>query len=115
MATLKLKNLYCLDTEDWTGADEPYLRVNGSKKWSSSSLNTGEDVDLFDNNGIPLQISFDGQAVISLFESDGNRWYDRDDFLGSWTVTNQEIGRGDQLAFFNLDGASYQLAYEVTF
>lgn len=114
MATLTLKNLYCIETEDSTGADEPYLRVNGSKKWSSNSLNTGEDVDLFDRNGNPLQINFSAQAVISLFDSDGNHWYDRDDFLGSWTVTNQDIGRGDQLAFFYLDGANYQLAYEVT-
>ncbi|GAA6619189.1 hypothetical protein [Scytonema sp. NUACC26] len=114
MAILTLKNLHCFETEDFAGADEPYLRVNGSTKWSSKSLNTGQDVDLFDKNGNPLQIAFNGQAVISLYDSDGNHWYDRDDFLGSWTVTNQEIGRGDQLAFFNLDGASYQLAYEVT-
>lgn len=113
MTILKLKHLYCQETEDWTGADEPYLRVNGSKKWSSNSLNTGEGIDLFDNRGNPLEVSFNGQAVISLYDSDGNHWYDRDDFLGSWTVTNQEIGRGDLIASFNLDGASYQLFYEV--
>ena len=114
MAILTLKNLYCRDTEDWTGADEPYLRVNNSTKWSGS-LNTNQSVDLFNNKGQPLQINFTGQAIISLWESDGNHWYDRDDFLGSWKVTNRDIGRGDQIAFFNLNGASYELAYEVTF
>lgn len=33
MAMLTLKNLCCIETEDWTRADEPYLRVNGSTKW----------------------------------------------------------------------------------
>jgi hypothetical protein len=114
MATLILKNLLCLETEDNTGADEPYLKVNNSTKWSSNSLNSGQDVDLFNKNGNSLQVSFNGQAEIKLFDSDGNHWYDRDDYLGQVTVTNQDIGRGDQIGHFTLDGANYQLAYEVT-
>lgn len=112
MATLTLKNLYCIETEDWTGADEPYLRVNGSTKWKGS-LNDEEDVDLFNKSGNPLQISFNGQATISLHDDDFG-WFDDDDFLGSWKVSSQEIGRGDQHAFFNRDGANYILTYEVT-
>lgn len=114
MAKLHLKNLYCRETEDLAGADEPYLRVNGPKIWSSNSLNTGENVDLLNKNGMPLEIDFDVKATISLYDSDGNHWYDRDDFLGSWTVTNLDIGRGDQIAYFTLDGASYELAFAVT-
>jgi hypothetical protein len=113
MATLTLKNLYCISTEDWTGADEPYLRVNGSTKWGPGSLNDEKDVDLLDKNGNPLQIIFNGQATISLHDKDFG-WFDDDDFLGSSTVTDQDIGRGDLPASFTRDGANYILAYEVT-
>lgn len=112
MATLTLKTLYCHETEDWTGADEPYLRVNGKTVWSGS-LNDEQDTNLLDKNGNLLTFALNGQATIKLFDKDFG-WFDDDDFLGQVEVTTQEIGLGDQIAFFTLDGANYELTYTVT-
>ena len=53
---LRLISLYCSATEDSTGADEPYLHVNGIKVWGSESpgLNDQETVDL---SAVPVTAS----------------------------------------------------------
>ncbi|MBD1891578.1 hypothetical protein [Coleofasciculus sp. FACHB-SPT9] len=116
MATLTLKTLYCQETEDWTGSDEPYLRVNGQTVWQGA-LNDQKDAPLFNEKTADpndfLAFDFSGQATIKLFDADAG-WFDDDDFLGSIQVTNQDIGLGDQTKPFNLDGAYYELTYEVT-
>jgi hypothetical protein len=113
MPTLTLKTLYCRETEDWTGADEPYLRVNGKTVWSGT-LNDNKDAGLVDKKtGEPLAFALNGQATIKLFDADAG-WFDDDDFLGSIEVTNQDIGLGDLTKPFNLDGAYYELTYAVT-
>jgi hypothetical protein len=106
MAVLTLKNLYCIETEDWTGADEPYLRVNGSTKWSGS-LNDGQTADIISRT------QFNNQAVISLYDRDFG-WFDGDDWLGTRRVNSSEIGFGEQQVAFTEDGANYILTYEVT-
>jgi hypothetical protein len=112
MATLKLIDLYCIETEDSLGADEPYLLVDGSKKWSGS-LNNGEHAPMVDKQGNPLEFTFNGAIDIKLYDSDGNHWYDRDDFLGSFRVTELDVVGGNPM-HFTLDGANYELSYTVT-
>lgn len=105
MATLQLISLYCHETEDWTGADEPYLRVNGVEVWNGT---------LNDEEGVPLgiDVSFNQQTTIKLFDEDFG-WFDDDDFLGSVPVTTEQIGQGELTAFFSGDGANYELTYQV--
>jgi hypothetical protein len=105
MATLNLISLYCQETEDWTGADEPYLRVNGVEVWSGS-LNDQESVP------IGIDISFNQWANIQLFDEDFG-WFDNDDFLGNVQVTTEQVGQGELPAYFTGDGANYVLHYEV--
>lgn len=111
MATLTLISLLCNETEDWTGADEPYLRVNGRTVWSGS-LNDGDSKD-FGVGQTGLNISFSQVATIQLYDKDFG-WFDNDDFLGSTQAVTQQIGLGEQTAYFNGDGASYELTYIVT-
>lgn len=106
MARLKLISLHCTTTEDSTGADEPYLLVNGNRVWGSSSLNDGETADL---SQVPL-ISFNGTASIKLFDDDSP---DGDDNLGTHTANESQAGRGTQTGTFTQDDADYTLTYEV--
>ncbi len=111
MATLTLLSLLCNETEDWTGADEPYLRVNGRQTWRGS-LNDGDSVD-FGIGQTGLDVSFSQLATIQLYDDDFG-WFDNDDFLGSVQATTDQIGLGEQTAYFTGDGASYELTYIVT-
>jgi len=42
---------------------------------------------------------FDGPASLSLFENDEGHWYDRDDYIGSRTVTESQAPGGLPLDF----------------
>ena len=91
-----LGTLECVTTEDWTGGDEVYIRVNGRTIWSSAdSINDGESlaVNRIVNSG----------DTVSLYDDD---WPDGDDLLGS------DIVEGDRgtLVFSN-DDALYYLHY----
>ena len=46
MATLHLNRLHCNRTEDNTGADDAYIKVNGRHLWRPYSINNGEDIDI---------------------------------------------------------------------
>jgi hypothetical protein len=99
--------LVCQQTEDSTGADEPYLLFNGDRIWGNGSLNDRQSAyvgKIGDSSGT---------AEIELFDADAG-WFDDDDFLGRVTVTEEQIGQGLQIGRFTEDGASYRLYYTVT-
>lgn len=79
MAILKLKSITCLDTAE-TGADELYVTFNGTKR-SLPNMTQGQIKSLND------EFTFEGSETLSLYENDGNHWYDRDDFIAKHTIT----------------------------
>lgn len=109
MPHLRLRTLHCHQTEDFTGADEPYLRVQGAVVWGPSSLNNGQVANLSPVALIP----FFGLATIELFDQDTDGIFDPDDFLGALTASHAQAGQGAQSGQFTGDGASYTLVYEV--
>lgn len=107
MTTLKLVSLECHTTEDSSGADEPYLRVNGNNVWGPISLNDGQSAT------INLQVDFTDSAEIKLYDQDVGSFFDTDDHLGTLTANLGQLGQGEQRGDFNGDGASYTLVWEV--
>ncbi|MDO1444621.1 hypothetical protein Q0590_00080 [Rhodocytophaga aerolata] len=79
MATLKLKSITCLDTAE-TGADELYVTFNGTKR-SLPNMTPGQTKAIND------EFTFEGSETLSLYENDGDHWYDRDDFIAKHTIT----------------------------
>jgi hypothetical protein len=106
---LRLISLFCSTTEDITGADEPYLLVNGVKVWGSESpgLNNGETADL---SAVPV-IDFNTRARVELFDEDSP---DDDDLLGRFYAGKMQLGQGEVEYKFVEDDADYTLTYEVT-
>jgi hypothetical protein len=108
-AALQLKSLTCLQQQETFG-DELYLTFNG-KKISLPNMTTGRTVTLSGD------YQFDGSASLSLFENDGDHWYDRDDHIGTHTITESQ-GAGDFPLDFDegrgSEGAHYVLVAAVT-
>jgi len=106
MPKLKLKSLYCQTTEDSSGPDEAYLLVNGQQVWGDQSIN--------DREGRPInkEVDFSTSAEIKLYDRDTGV-FDKDDHLGTVTVSQALAGKGEQQGKFTLDGANYTLYYEV--
>jgi hypothetical protein len=104
MPTLKIKTLFCQVPED-NGADEAYLVVNGQQIWGDKTINAGQ--------GLPVnkQVNFVSSVDIKLFDKDGP--FDKDDYLGTITVTKALKGKGEQQGKFTEDGANYTLFYQV--
>ena len=66
---LLLQWIQCHGTEDWTGADEPYLLVCGRKVWTQ----------------VPSAIQYRLPSFPLRYDQDFGLW-DDDDYLGSWIV-----------------------------
>lgn len=107
MPQLKLISIYCRETEDWTGADEALIKVNGNDTWRGS-LNDRQSKSL---SSLPL-IPFSSTARIELFDEDAGG-PDNADFLGSVDVQAFEAGQGEKYPKFTEDGANYTITYEV--
>jgi hypothetical protein len=111
---LSLVSLKCIETEDWTGADEPYLIVRygitDNVVWSGS-LNDGQTADLKPLPSFPFHVYERGGSVqILLLDRDSP---DENDLLGKVTVSSTEAGLGYRTVKFNDDGANYELTYYV--
>jgi hypothetical protein len=79
MPFLKLLALECHNTEDNTGPDEAYLRINGRRVWRGK-INDGETRDLSDVN----RTEFVDNCRIDLYDKDfGLGGLDPDDHLGT--------------------------------
>ncbi|MEG4235215.1 hypothetical protein QUA40_24385 [Microcoleus sp. Pol11C3] len=107
MTKLKLISLECHKTEDSSGADEPYLRVNGQNVWGPISLNDGQSATINDI------VEFTNSTEIQLYDQDVGSWFDTDDDLGTLTANLSQIGKGEQRGKFTKDGADYTLIWEV--
>lgn len=99
-ATVNLRTLTCYETEDLTGGDNVYLKINGQTVWSAAD---SVDCDHDNPKTLPVNRLARTGDTVSLYDDD---WPDGDDHLGSDTV---EGDRGS--LFFNLDGALYTLDY----
>jgi hypothetical protein len=106
MSVLKLQSITCLSQAE-TFADELYVTFNGVKR-SLPNMTKGQTKRLGD------EFVFTGQRQLSLFENDGDHWYDRDDFIGSHQIadapaelTLQFSGTGNAL------GAHYSLSVSI--
>lgn len=110
---LQLTGIVCHDTEDWTGADEPYLNVDGRRVWTAGSMNNGDVQDL----RIVPPITFITSTQIKLYDADIGSFFDRDDYLGTVTVNSSQAGVNgagkDNIGYFRKDGAKYDLYYSV--
>ena len=73
-AILHLNSITCINqAESFT--DELYVTFNGTKR-SLPNMHVGDALTLSD------EFLFEGSPYLSLFENDGDHWYDRDDFIG---------------------------------
>jgi len=106
---LMLESLRCSETEDWTGADETYLRANNILVWGPESMNDGDRKTLA---GVE-PIEFRGSVRLDLYDKDGSVPSDDDDHLGNFLVTAADKGRGTLRCTFDRDDASYTLEYRV--
>ena len=79
MAILKLRSITCLQQAE-TFTDELYVTFNGTKR-SLPNMTQGQTKALGD------EFLFEGSRELSLFENDGDHWYDRDDFIAKHTIT----------------------------
>jgi hypothetical protein len=78
MPLLKLKSITCLEQAEFF-QDELYVTFNGTKR-SLPNMSKGQTKPLGD------EFLFSGSQVLSLFENDGDHWYDRDDFIAKQTI-----------------------------
>ena len=78
-AILGLRSITCIETAE-TFADELYVTFNGTKR-SLPNMTQGQTKTLSD------EFIFEGSRELSLFENDGDHWYDRDDFIAKHTLT----------------------------
>jgi hypothetical protein len=79
MAILKLRSITCIEQAE-VSTDELYVIFNGTKR-SLPNMNQGQTKPLND------EFLFEGSPQLSLFENDGDHWYDRDDFIDKHTIT----------------------------
>ncbi len=95
---------------DPVGNDEPYLVLNGKRVWTGS-MSTGDPAVNFKNN---LSVEFDQIATVSLYEDDGNHWYNRNDFIGSFDVNPSQLNLGTVYSKeLSGGGSKYKLTYAV--
>ena len=110
MARLILKSITCITAAE-VGSDELYVTFNGTKR-SLPDMREGK------TQALNQQFSFTGPSSLSLFEDDGNHWYDRDDFIASQTITESQAPDDFPLEFHatsgNAKGARYELVVNVT-
>ena len=78
-AVLRLRSITCLQQAE-TFTDELYVTFNGTKR-SLPNMTQGQTEDLND------EFLFSGAQELSLFENDGDHWFDRDDFIAKHTIT----------------------------
>lgn len=107
MAILKLNSITCIHQAE-TFTDELYVTFNGTK--------TGLP-DMHQGQTKPLNIEyiFEGSSQLSLFEDDGNHWYDRDDFIANHTINavNEALTLDFRATSGNALGAHYTISVSI--
>jgi hypothetical protein len=107
MAILKLRSITCLGQAE-TFTDELYVTFNGTKR-SLPNMTKGQTKALSD------EFLFEGSRQLSLFENDGNHWYDRDDFIDKHTITTSpaDLTLDFKATSGNALGAHYALSVSI--
>jgi hypothetical protein len=77
-AILRLHSITCVEQAEML-TDELYVTFNGTKR-ALPNMTKGQTSTLTD------EFLFDGSVHLSLFENDGDHWYDRDDFIGTHLI-----------------------------
>lgn len=112
--------LTCHESEDSLGADEAYLKFNGTTRWGITNINDGESKSLEDVPAIRFKKdrTTGRQWVdIQLWDNDTGVFGDDDDWLGTVTVsTDDGVPPFDWnlQAEFHEDGANYTIVYQVS-
>ncbi len=105
---IQLKNLRCINTEDFTGADEPRLRIirDGLPlDVMLEPLNDGENLD------VNQAFVFLNTVEIQLYDRDTGVLGDDDDWLGSNSFGRVSQDGGEMR--FNRDGADYRMTFAL--
>lgn len=107
MSIIFIKALTCNETEDLTGSDECLLEVftDAGRKTYRQDLNNGEVWEIND------KLPFRERVKVRLWDLDLGRWPDYHDHLG--TVVIRDTPVENSVASFTLDGADYQLSFDV--
>jgi hypothetical protein len=107
-AILRLTSITCLQQAE-TFADELYVTFNGTKR-ALPNMTQGQTKDLSD------EFLFEGSPELSLFENDGDHWYDRDDFIGKHTITRSpaDLTLDFKASGGNAASAQYSLSVTIT-
>jgi hypothetical protein len=107
-ALLRLRSITCNQQAE-TFTDELYVTFNGTKR-ALPNMTQGQTKPLDD------EFLFTGSRELSLFENDGDHWYDRDDFIAKHTIaaTPTEATLDFIASGGNADGANYSLSLSVT-
>ena len=108
MPFLKLISLECHNTEDDTGEDEAYIRINGRQVWRDK-INNNETRDL---SGVD-RTEFVDNCRIDLYDKDVGFFIDPDDHLGTQYVWVRQADRGEQHLPFDGSRWSYILHCRV--
>ena len=108
MALLRLRSIECLQQAE-TFTDELYVTFNGTKR-SLPNMTQGQTKALTD------EFIFNGSRPLSLFENDGDHWYDRDDFIDKHTIDESpiDVTLDFEAGSGNAIGARYALSVSVT-
>jgi hypothetical protein len=105
-AILQVKSITCLDQQE-VFKDELYLTFNGTKV-SLPNMTQGR------TRTLSIERRFDGSTSLSLFENDGDHWWDRDDFIGTHTISESQTPGDASLDFEERGRVHYQLIVAVT-
>ncbi|MGG7569098.1 hypothetical protein [Streptomyces sirii] len=100
MSVVTFYTLECVEQEDWNGADDIYITINGVRAYSTS-------IEKGDKRHIDKSFPFSGDvATVRMYESDR---LDDDDLLGEQIPL---LGEGEMK--FREDGAHYTLSYKLS-
>ena len=108
MAILRLTSITCQGQAE-TFTDELYVTFNGTKR-SLPNMTKGQTKLLGD------EFIFEGTRQLSLFENDGDHWYDRDDFIAKRTISTSPVDETFEFVASsgNAEGAHYSLSLSVS-
>ena len=105
---LILKTLVCQVTEDDTGSDEAYIKVNGEKVWGRCNMDNGYTRHILEEStGHYITVPVYKSVRIELFDYDPIK----DDKLGVWETENLQVG--DYVATFRGNWSFYTLFFSV--
>lgn len=104
---LKFTSLHCIQQEDWTGSDQIYIKINGTKVTEIARISTGQVLDLSNIN----RFFFDSSIKVEVYEYD----WEGDDLLLSTMISGDEVGEGINSKYGTHWDAKYRIYYEVLY